>query len=422
MAQGSESSSSGGGGGGAEDRSVSLFRDFIRIRTDHPTPKYHDAIEFLKNIASEIGLETEEVEPYANKPILIVKWTGKQPNLPSILLNSHTDVVPAKEEAWKVGPFDAYKDDDGNIYGRGTQDMKCVAIQYLEAIRRLKSSGVSCLLRTVYVTYMPDEEIGGAYGMGYFIKHESFQKMNVGMCLDEGLASPSDSFTVFYGERLPCWVRITAKGPTGHGSRFVENTAVVQLLRCVDELLAIRQREFEKLHKGEHECGKKLGDVTTLNITMLNAGVSSDGGKTYSLNVIPTEAQAGLDIRIPPSDVDSFLSQLRSLTSGLGLELQYETPLVLPCNVSSTSPDDVWWNRFQHACSILNIKTEKEIFPAATDSRYIRTLGIPAFGFSPINNTPILLHDHNEFLNEHVFLRGIAIYCTLISELANVSV
>ena len=41
--------------------------------------------------------------------------------------------------------------------------------------------------------------------------------------------------------------------------------------------------------------------MTTLNVTMLNAGVSCDGGKTYALNVIPTEAEAGFDVRICPT-------------------------------------------------------------------------------------------------------------------------
>ena len=47
-------------------------------------------------------------------------------------------------------------------------------------------------------------------------------------------------------------------------------------------------------------------------------------------------------------------------------------------------------------------------------------LGIPALGFSPMNNTPILLHDHNEFLNEKIFLRGIDIYSDVILNVANV--
>ena len=33
-------------------------------------------------------------------------------------------------------------------------------------------------------------------------------------------------------------------------------------------------------------------------------------------------------------------------------------------------------------------------------SRFLRELGIPAIGFSPMPNTPTLLHDHNEYLNE----------------------
>jgi len=47
-------------------------------------------------------------------------------------------------------------------------------------------------------------------------------------------------------------------------------------------------------------------------------------------------------------------------------------------------------------------------------------LGYPAIGFSPMNNTPVLLHDHNEFLNTNVFLRGIDIYANLIASLASV--
>lgn len=66
-----------------------------------------------------------------------------------------------------------------------------------------------------------------------------------------------------------------------------------------------------------------------------------------------------------------------------------------------------------------NVKIDPQVFPAATDSRFIRVKGIPAFGFSPINNTPILLHDHNEFLNEKIFLRGIEIFEGIIKDLGN---
>ncbi len=36
-----------------------------------------------------------------------------------------------------------------------------------------------------------------------FVQREEFKELNVGFCLDEGLANPTDAFTVFYAERSP---------------------------------------------------------------------------------------------------------------------------------------------------------------------------------------------------------------------------
>lgn len=56
-----------------------------------------------------------------------------------------------------------------------------------------------------------------------------------------------------------------------------------------------------------------------------------------------------------------------------------------------------WWTLLEEAVKKANGKLSKpEIFPASTDARFFRELGLPAFGFSPMANTPVLLHDHNE--------------------------
>ena len=51
------------------------------------------------------------------------------------------------------------------------------------------------------LSHSTDEEVGSYHGMIPFVKHEEFKKLNVGFCLDEGLANPKDAFTVFYAER-----------------------------------------------------------------------------------------------------------------------------------------------------------------------------------------------------------------------------
>lgn len=66
------------------------------------------------------------------------------------------------------------------------------------------------------------------------------------------------------------------------------------------------------------------------------------------------------------------------------------------------------------------LKLKTQVFPGGTDSRYVRKIGLPAIGFSPINKTPILLHDNDEYLGRQTFLKGIDIYCAILAKVANV--
>lgn len=78
-------------------------------------------VEFLTGLAHNLSLEVSIHYP-ANKenPVVLMTWKGQQPELPSILLNSHMDVVPVAEGYWKYPPFGAHIDENGNIYARGT--------------------------------------------------------------------------------------------------------------------------------------------------------------------------------------------------------------------------------------------------------------------------------------------------------------
>ena len=58
------------------------------------------------------------------------------------------------QEKWTHDPFSADKDENGNIYARGSQDMKCVTMQYLEALRRFKTKGLT-FKRTIHLGFMP---------------------------------------------------------------------------------------------------------------------------------------------------------------------------------------------------------------------------------------------------------------------------
>jgi aminoacylase len=101
---------------------------------------------------------------HPNRIVCILTYYGKSREKKSVLLNSHTDVVPVDEKFWKCDAFEGIIDEKGDIYGRGIQDMKSVGIQHLELIRKMKQNNIRPD-RTIHLTFVPDEEIGGQTGI-----------------------------------------------------------------------------------------------------------------------------------------------------------------------------------------------------------------------------------------------------------------
>ena len=56
--------------------------------------------------------------------------------------------------------------------------------------------------RSIHVSFVPDEEIGGETGFALFLDTPEFKALNVGFALDEGQASPNEVFCLYYTERL----------------------------------------------------------------------------------------------------------------------------------------------------------------------------------------------------------------------------
>ena len=95
----------------------------------------------------------------------------------------------------------------------------------MEVMRRLRENDLRPE-RTIHLTYMPgkahtlfllntkfiskqkenfnlkDEELSGIDGMMKFVKTKHFTDLNVGLVLDEGLASATDEYCIYYSERL----------------------------------------------------------------------------------------------------------------------------------------------------------------------------------------------------------------------------
>jgi len=287
--------------------------------------------------------------------------------------------------------------------------MKSIGIMHMEAIRRLKQQ-CKRFPRTIHLLYVPEEEIGSLDGMIAFVKTPEFKSLNAGYAFDEGIASEGEEIPVFFADRHEIWIKIRCPGNPGHGSRFVENTAAEKVNYMMNKLLGWRKQEEDRMKAGN----LLLGEVTTVNVTGLEGG--------EQVNVVPSEMVMTVDIRATPSmAVEEVEKRVKGWMeeAGEGLELEYiqEAPNQIP---TSISPEDPFWAGFCRAMAKQSMKKEPQVFSAGTDARYLRGNGVPTIGFSPINKTPVLLHDHNEFINEKTFLRGIEIFQQLITEVASV--
>jgi aminoacylase len=124
-------------------------------------------------------------------------------------------------------------------------------------------------------------------------------------------------------------------------------------------------------------------------------------------------------MRLPPSmDLNELNSQCQSWAVSNGVS--YERLVgVLENPVTSIDPaESRWWKTFSETCQQLHLDVKPEIFPAATDSRFLRRIGVQCLGFTPLPRTPVLLHDHDERIDINIYIQGLDIYSALIKALA----
>ena len=126
---------------------------------------------------------------------------------------------------------------------------------------------------------VPDEEVGGG-GMLAFLSSTLYNSLpGIALALDEGLASTDDTYSLFYGERLPWWVDVTAHGKTGHGSRFIDETAGEKVRTRINRfrvvlLTTLGGRFFSfKSNKSsgyqiEHLLSEKVNAICSMEVTM----------------------------------------------------------------------------------------------------------------------------------------------------------
>ena len=203
-----------------DDYMIATLQEYIQINTGHPNPHYDAALHLLERLAHQDGFKFQRIQLPSGNAVGIISFLGSDQTLSALALNHHMDVVPANNVSeWISDPFEAHIV-DGELIGRGVQDMKGIGMVHYFALKALKDSGF-IPKRSIHIFAVPDEEVGGFKGTKEFVNSDAFKKLNIGFVVDEGHASGNDTMLeIKVSERKPIQILVDGKGALAHGSHL----------------------------------------------------------------------------------------------------------------------------------------------------------------------------------------------------------
>jgi acetylornithine deacetylase/succinyl-diaminopimelate desuccinylase-like protein len=316
------------------------FQTLVRIDTTDPPGQELPAVEYLKKVLEAEGIPVKVLALEPRRPNLVARIKGSGAKRP-LLIMGHTDTVNIDPSKWKFPPFSAMRD-GGWIYGRGTVDDKDNVTAALMTMLLIKRQNIA-LDRDVIFLAESGEEGTTRVGVGYMVQQQ-WPEIDAEYCYAEGANvflrnGRAHRMTVQTAEKVPARVRLVTRGTAGHGSVPLADNAIARLSQAVARVAAWQppmrlndttRAYFERLATiSSPEQAARYNNLVNPERTaeiqeylrlheprhnsMLRTSVSPNIFKAgYRMNVIPSEAEATLDIRaLPDENIEAFYAELK---------------------------------------------------------------------------------------------------------------
>ncbi len=414
---------------------VKLFQRYVQIDTSATTGDEVAGARFLAAQLAAAGIPAHVEQLDGRHANLWAILPGESPE--AIVLHNHIDVTPIENRAdWFAPPFGGQIELPW-IYGRGVFDMKSVAMAQLQALIALKKSGVK-LKRSVIYLGTGGEEYGSDLGTQWILSQHPELVRRFWAVLTEGGVVEARS-----REEIKYW-----------GTEFGQRR-YVDLVFCSSDKSRLDLLQEDLRAAAHPSTGLQLTpevasflkayvptrDSEELRRKLLDPEALLDDPKTfrtlpdYLQSMFRNEAvpfsfkqvEGGgweLDVKLqllPGVELADAREQLLPEWMTFGL------PVVVrePATARHGSPLD-------HPAFKIIQETLKDHYPdatigpyflpwTATDARFFRAAGIPAYGFSPflIMATDTYQVDApNERMALPGFVGGVDLYTDLLSRLA----
>ena len=400
-----------------------IYRELIEINTGVTTGNVTTAAQAMARRFRDAGIPEADIfvgGPRPEKFNVVARVRGRPAAVPRkpLLLLAHLDVVEALKADWspELDPF-VFTERDGYYYGRGTADDKAMASIFVANVFRMKREGF-VPDRDIIVALTADEESGPANGVDWlFANHRDL--IDAALVINEGgggtLRDGKPLFnSVQATEKITTNLTLRATNRGGHSSVPRADNAITALADALGRVgrhhFTIRFNEVTRSFftataaQESPEMGRAMRALvanpddraaaatltaddrysamlrTTCVATMLSGG--------HATNALPQLAEANVNCRIYPTETaDQVRDELARVIADTTVHVIVRTqrPASPPSPLLPELLDPV--TRITRDL-FGNIPVIPTMSTGATDSRFFRAAGVPAFGVSGLFNDP----------------------------------
>jgi acetylornithine deacetylase/succinyl-diaminopimelate desuccinylase-like protein len=371
------------------------------------------AVEYLKKVLEGEGIPTQTFALNPARANLVARLKGNGSKRPLLIL-AHTDVVGVAREKWPVDPFGAVLK-DGYVWGRGSKDDKPVLTANLIAMLMLKRLGVQLDRDVIFLAESGEEADLEGVGINYMVR-EHFAEIDAEFAMTEGGGADLEGgrvtrVNIGTAEKVPARVRLVATGTAGHGSVPRLDNPLIHLGAAIqkvglwqtpmrlnettrsyfEKLAAISPPDRAAIYKAlldpktadgaqkflrEHSPGEYSMLRTSVVPTILKAGVGA--------NVIPSDAEATIDIRaLPDENVPAFYAEMAKVIDDPAIKIE-PVPATRPASPASKLTTEMYQTMERAAKAIYpNATVIPSMSTGASDMAQLRAKGIQSYGVGP---------------------------------------
>lgn len=258
------------------ERIVQLLRDIVRLESVSGNEGAAQA--YVAQALRELGMEVDMWEPdlselerhpgfrqqpglhFAGRPNVVGVLEG-DPKARSLVLNAHIDTIPlGPEDEWTLaGPLSG-EVKDGEIYGRGSSDMKCGLVTFIAALQALVEEGLKPRGKVILQSVV-DEEVSGLGTLACVQR---------GYTADAGICGETSDMQVMPAAIGRLWFKVEVRGRSaGIATRWLAVDAIRKGMKIVDAIEDLQQIRLATL---THPLYPDNRMALPCSVNMFNAG------------------------------------------------------------------------------------------------------------------------------------------------------